>query len=100
MTVVTTFSLHTIAIIMEKLKDLQDYKTFLETIVDIKGLLLYSTTPFEELEICDISKKTKLDFDDSLHYFVAKKLNLKLVSFDKHFDGKDVERIEPKDALH
>lgn len=84
---------------MEKLKDLEDYKTFLETITQIKGLLLYSTTPSEEIEICELSKAKNLDFDDSLHYFVAKKLKLRLVSFDKHFDGKDIERIEPKDAL-
>lgn len=97
--IVTGFSLHTIAIIMEKLKSLEDYKIFLETIMGIKGLLLYSTMPSEEIEICDISKKKKLDFDDSLHYFVAKKLSLKLVSYDKHFDGKDIERVEPKDIL-
>lgn len=97
--VVTTFSLHTVAIIMENLKSLDDYKTFLETLMGMKGLLLYSTVPSEELEICDISGKKKLDFDDSLHYFVAKKMNLKLVSFDRHFDGTGIERLEPKDVL-
>jgi predicted nucleic acid-binding protein len=28
-----------------------------------------------------------LDFDDALQSYVAKKLNLEIISFDRHFDG-------------
>jgi predicted nucleic acid-binding protein len=40
------------------------------------------------------------DFDDALQYYVAKKLGANaIISFDKHFDGLDVPRLEPKDAI-
>jgi len=42
----------------------------------------------------------KRDFDDALQYYVAKKLGAKaIVSFDKHFDGLDVPRLEPKQVI-
>ena len=41
-----------------------------------------------------------LDFDDSLHYYVAKKLGVEaIISFDKHFDRVDLVRKEPSDFL-
>ena len=45
-------------------------------------------------------EKIGLDFDDTLQYYVAKKLGVDaLVSFDKHFDKVDIRRLEPRDLL-
>jgi len=72
--VITSFSLHSIAIILEKLKGLYAYKKFLEVIFN-------------------------LTFDDALHYYVAKRFNLTLVSFDKDFDRTDMKRKEPREII-
>jgi predicted nucleic acid-binding protein len=41
-----------------------------------------------------------LDFDDALQPYVAKKLNLKIISFDRHFDGVEgLIRLRPIDVL-
>ena len=41
-----------------------------------------------------------LDFDDALQSYVAKKLNLEIISFDRHFDGVEgLTRLRPKDVL-
>jgi len=93
--VVTSFSLHSIAIILEKLKGIEAYKNFLEAIINFEGLMIYSTTPQDEIEICQISKKFNISFDDAIHYYVAKTFDLKLVSFDSDFDKTDIKRILP-----
>lgn len=95
--ITTTFALHTIAIILEKLKTLEEYKKFLKILSNFEGLMAYSTTPEDEIEICNIARKFNLKFDDALHYWVAKSFDLTLVSFDKDFDKTDLKRVEPKD---
>ena len=43
--------------------------------------------------------KDGLDFDDALQSYVAKKLDAKIVSFDKHFDKvKGLIRLRPRDV--
>jgi len=96
---VTSFSLHSIAIIMEKLKDLSAYQIFVETISEFKGIIFYSPSIHDEIGICKIAKEESLDFDDALHYYTAKKFGLTIISFDKHFDNKEIKRIEPRDIL-
>ena len=95
--IVTTFALHTIAIILERLKTLREYKRFLEILSNFDGLIVYSTTPEDEVEICRIAEKFNLKFDDALHYWVAKSFDLVLMSFDKDFDKTDLKRVESED---
>jgi predicted nucleic acid-binding protein len=48
-----------------------------------------------------MSEKVGLGFDDTLPYYVAKKLGVDaVVSFDEHFDKVDLRRVEPRDLLH
>lgn len=42
-------------------------------------------------------KEYKLDFDDALHYYLCTRYNLKIISYDKHFDKTPIKRIEPSD---
>ena len=97
--VMTSFSLHSIAIILERLKGIEHYQDFLEVFVNFEGLMVYSTTPQDEIEICKISRKKKLSFDDALHYFIAKTFGLKIVSFDSGFDKTEITRVAPKDII-
>ena len=96
---VTSFSLHSIAIIMEKLKDLSSYQIFVETISEFKGIIFYSPSIPDEIDICKIAKEESLDFDDALQYHTAMKFGLRILSFDKHFDNKEIKRLEPRDVL-
>ena len=66
--IVTSFTLHSIAIILEKLGSLEDYKKFLEIIKGFISLVIYSTNPEDEIKICEIAEKYNLTFDDALHY--------------------------------
>jgi predicted nucleic acid-binding protein len=43
-----------------------------------------------------LASEIKRDFDDTPQYYVAKKLGASgIVSFDRHFDGLDIPRLEP-----
>ncbi len=40
--------------------------------------------------------KVKLDFDDAIQYYIAKKFGVEaIISYDKHFDTVDIKRKEP-----
>ena len=56
----------------------------------------YQTTPKEELETIQNISKFNLDFDDSLQYYVAKKVNATIVTYDTHFKKvPDIETFAP-----
>ncbi|HOE18785.1 MAG TPA: PIN domain-containing protein [Syntrophorhabdaceae bacterium] len=96
---VSSFALHSIEVMLERSKKIDMLKVFLRDINDSKGLKRMDTTTMEELFAVQLTKKTGLDFDDALHYFICKSFGLKVVSFDKHFDKTDIKRLEPKDVL-
>lgn len=50
-------------------------------------LNIYNTDLRDEIAVYETD--LGLDFDDALQSYVAKKLNLKIISFDRHFDGAD-----------
>jgi predicted nucleic acid-binding protein len=66
---------------------------------EFKGLSIYNTDLKDEIAVID-EMDTGLYFDDALQCYVAKKLNLKIVSFDRHFDGIDrLVRLQPRDII-
>ncbi len=74
--------------------------TFLRSIQNSLGLNVYETSLEDEMAVSMLMGKVRLDFDDALQYYVAKKLGVEaLVSYDKHFDKVDVERKEPSAFL-
>jgi predicted nucleic acid-binding protein len=96
---VTTYSIHSIETILDKIGDLEALKIFLESISMMKGLSIYNTDLRDEIAVID-EMEVGLDFDDALQSYVAKKLNLEIISFDRHFDGiEGLTRLRPKDVI-
>jgi predicted nucleic acid-binding protein len=96
---VSSFSIHSIEVILSNFNKQKELKIFLSSIIDFEGLIVYATNLEEELEIIEEMKKG-LDFDDALQSFIAKKLKASIVSFDKHFDNiKGLKRLTPADIL-
>ena len=91
---ITSFALHSIAVILDRRKELDLMEKFLERVIQAKGLQVYQTEPIEEKAITALMRTVRLDFDDTLHYFVATKLVATLISFDRGFDKTDLKRIE------
>ena len=94
---VTDFSIHTILIMMGKLKRWGELRIFLSTLSAYKGLGIRITSLADELRAAELGRKGKLDIDDAVQYAAAEALKAEaVVSFDKHFDGLEIPRVEPK----
>lgn len=84
--VISSFTIHSIIVILERKKQTASIKPFLTNLARIENMTFYYPTFEEELEILDLKKDLKLDFDDAFQYYVAKKMNAQLVTFDRDFD--------------
>lgn len=96
---VSSFTIHSIEVILERNELYEPLMDFLYDIHKTKGLKRFDTDTLEELEAIKLAQKLNLDYDDAIQYYICKTHNFKLVSFDKHFDSTDVERIEPKNIF-
>jgi len=97
---ISKFSLYSIEILLAKLGKFDELRKFLIAINKFQGLRVLSTTLLDDILIVNITKSTKLDFDDALQYYLVKKYNLRgIISFDKDFDNLDIKRYEPKDIV-
>ncbi|MDP3772224.1 MAG: PIN domain-containing protein [bacterium] len=96
---ITSFSLHSIEVILDRQQHIRLLQQFLSRVLHAQGLAVYQTTAEEEQRVVMLMRKIGLDFDDALQYFVAKKLNARLISFDRDFDRTDVQRLNPSDVL-
>ncbi|MBI2185261.1 MAG: type II toxin-antitoxin system VapC family toxin [Thaumarchaeota archaeon] len=93
--VVTKFTVHAIEALVDNPKTIL---TFLKNLNNSVGLEVYDTSLEEESAVPWIMETTRLDFDDALQYYVAQRSDAEaIVSFDKHFDGLDIPRKEPKE---
>ncbi len=93
---VSSFTLHSIEVAM-----IRENKA--ELLADFLGFILVSkivrldTNTNDELQILNLSKEFKLDFDDAFQFYLCRRNNLKIVSYDRHFDKLPITRVEPKD---
>jgi len=91
--IVSKFTLHAIEAI---LNNPELTLTFLRNIQGSLGLNVYDTNIEEEMAAAMLMDKAKLDYDDALQYYIAKKFGVEaIISYDKHFDKTDIKRKEP-----
>jgi len=98
--IVTDFTIHSIIVLLDRLKKLNTLKYFLQSLTAYKGLYIYTTPLHCEIKAVDIAKETGLDMDDSIQYYAALSIKAEgIISFDKHFDNLKIPRKEPKDLV-
>ncbi|MCL4337033.1 MAG: PIN domain-containing protein [Candidatus Thermoplasmatota archaeon] len=90
---ITRFSMHAIQAI---LKNPEHTSVNIHNVNTSIGLKVYDTNTSDEIAIALLMKEVKLDFDDTLQFYVAKRIGAEgIVSFDKDFDKVDINRLEP-----
>lgn len=95
--VVSRFSLHAIESVV---KNPEVLSAFLRNIENSAALYIYDTNTSDEFVVSLLMRELKRDFDDSLQYYISKKVGAKaIVSFDRHLDQLDIPRTEPDRAL-
>ncbi|GAB6072653.1 type II toxin-antitoxin system VapC family toxin [Venenivibrio stagnispumantis] len=92
------FSLHSIILILTKLKEFETANMFLDDITT-SGVNILAIEPNDLYKVIDIIKNFNIDLDDAYQYYLSKKYNLILVSFDKDFDKTDIKRKTPKEII-
>jgi predicted nucleic acid-binding protein len=83
--VISGFALHSIEFILCIKKKNDALKEFLQALRDFPNISVYHTTLEEDLEIIDIMEQTNFDFDDANQYYIAKKFEAEIITFDNDF---------------
>ena len=95
---ITDLSLHSIGIILYRLKNFALFSSFVEDII-VDGIGILSLPP-EDLKTLELTAdRFNLDFDDAYQYAVAAKYEMQLISFDTDFDRTERKRKEPIEVL-
>lgn len=98
--IVTDFTIHSIIVIMDHFSKLKELKTFLLSLLAYKGLHVYFTTVGDEVRAVEFAVEQNLNMDDAIQYLSALSAEADgIVSFDKHFDGLKVPRLEPVEII-
>ena len=96
---ITDFALHSIGVILTRLKRLATLRDFLSDIGGANPVQVVRLDLQQVGLLPAIAHKFRLDFDDAYQYAAASSRNLQLVSFDTDFDRTDLTRKTPSEVL-
>lgn len=71
---------------------------FLSSSSLISTLLAKISSPSFSIDSLNLAHEFDLDFDDAFQFYLCHKYNLRIVSYDKHFDKLPIKKVEPKDV--
>lgn len=95
---VTDFALHSIAIILERGGKRDELPSLMRSLASFEGMSVLCASLEEYPAIAQQAMDTGLDFDDAYHAYFARRRDMPLISFDRHFDGI-VQRKTPRDVV-
>jgi predicted nucleic acid-binding protein len=95
----TDFSLHSIGVILYRLKQPQTYLQFIQDVLIDGNVRLLTLPPEAMMELTNAAQQFALDFDDAYQYAASVRHNLILVSLDKDFDRTERGRQMPSEAI-
>lgn len=97
---ITDFSFFSIAIIMCNNNLINEFESFCEDIFKEDRVKRISLGIDDTYSVLKNIRKYKLDFDDAYQFTTAHKHNLKLLSYDRHFDKTPIKRVIPGDIIN
>ena len=97
-TFMTDLALHSIGIILFRLRKYELFTSFVEDMI-INGMEILSSSPEDLMKLDRTAQQYNLDFDDAYQYIQAEKHQLQLISFDKDFDSTKIGRKEPSEIV-
>lgn len=97
---VSDFSIHSIGVILSRLKKYDVLEKFLNDLFVNGQIDLLSLYSVDLLNVIENIKKYKFDFDDSYQYTVAQKFDLTIVTFDKDFNAKGLKKKTPEEVIN
>ena len=96
---ISDFTLHSIGVILSRLNKLDILDKFVNDLF-FNGLIeQISLDPHDFADIIANIEKYKLDFDDSYQLTTSIKYDLTIVTFDKDFNVRGINRMSPEEIL-
>ncbi|MBM4287817.1 MAG: type II toxin-antitoxin system VapC family toxin [Deltaproteobacteria bacterium] len=95
---ITDFALHSIGVILTRLKQPQALVKFVQDLFLEGAVGLVRLEPEDLVGLVGVMERFNLDFDDAYQYLAAEKHRLTLVSFDSDFDQTEMGRMAPEQA--
>jgi uncharacterized protein len=95
----TDFSFHSIAILLTRHGLFSSLTVFTKEVVIDGGVVLVRLLPEDMERVIARMQDFGLDFDDAYQYVAAEIHDLRLISFDKHFDSTPNGRLRLEDLL-
>ena len=96
---ISDFALHSIGVIMSRLKKLDILDKFVNDLF-FNGLIeQLSLDPHDFIDIISNIEKYKLDFDDAYQLTISLKYDMTVVTFDKDFNIKGINKKSPEEIL-
>lgn len=96
---ISDFTLHSIGVILFKFKKLDILNSFVEDLFINGQIELLTIDPLDFHSIISNIEEFHLDFDDAYQLTVSKKYDMKIVSFDKDFNTKGINKITPQEIF-
>ena len=96
---VSDFAIHSIGVILSRLKKYEVFKKFINDLFVNGQIELLSLDTIDLLDVIANIRDYKLDFDDSYQFSVAKKYDLTIITFDKDFNIKGINKNTPDEII-
>jgi predicted nucleic acid-binding protein len=96
---VSDFSIHSIGVILSRLKKLAVFDKFIDDLFVNGQLEQLTLDPIDLLDVMNNIRRYKLDFDDSYQFSIAQKFDLILVTFDKDFNVRGIKKNTPDEII-
>ena len=95
---VTDFTIHGLAVVLERAGKGDSLAQVFTSLSAFQGSTVLHASLMEHAEIALFARQAGLDFDDSYQAYFAQRMNMPVISYDRHFDRVG-ERHEPADYL-
>ncbi len=95
----TDFTLHSIGVILFRLKQQQVFLQFIQDVLVDGAVHLLNVPPDEMVELIRAAEKYDLDFDDAYQAVAALRNELILISLDSDFDRTERGRRTPGEIV-
>jgi len=96
---VSDFTIHSIGVILSRVKKFVVFSDFLKDLFFNAQIEQLSLNPAELMHVISNMQEYNLDFDDAYQLTISQKHNLTIVTFDKDFNAKGIQKITPEEFI-
>lgn len=96
---VSDFTVHSIGVILSRYKKFGVFSDFLDDLFVNGQIGQLSLNPTELIQVIANIQEFNLDFDDAYQLSVSQKYDLVIVTFDKDFNAKGIQKITPEELI-